>query len=296
MRRRTAAPACLSLLAVILAGCVSLSGLDDGSRDAGVPDAERRHDAETDSSRADRHREDAAPKDAAGDSEADVEADGGDDGGDHAVCPEFAVFCDGFETGDLSRWDITAIAPPTSIVVESTMAHSGKDALLASSTVNGDGGTNFGDLAYAEKQLYPMGSGVFALRVYVWLEEGQVALTDIVQLGTESGKGDTLGLGFDMNGGLDVLRQASVDETKFAATIPTSRWVCLEWIVSLGTSGSWSVYVDGTKAFSESTLTLDSTAPPYDDLRLGYLSTAGTAAQMMYFDDVVLAKQRIGCE
>jgi hypothetical protein len=79
-----------------------------------------------------------------------------------AECPPFAEFCDDFESGDLTKWSWTGVAPGATVVATETHAHSGKWGMLVAAPPTTDGGATAG-FEYAATS-----TGTVAIREWVY--------------------------------------------------------------------------------------------------------------------------------
>lgn len=87
--------------------------------------------------------------------------------------------------------------------------------------------------------------------------------------------------------------------------LPTNRWVCLEWQYRGDASNTFALFLDGNQLATTTALTATSdnpngNAPAYDAFRLGwevygYQYNPTPKVFDMYYDEVVLDYNRIGC-
>lgn len=206
-------------------------------------------------------------------------------------CPSFAIFCDGFESGNLSKW--TGTVTPAFEAVESTIVHTGHYAL--ESDVPMEGGNGAEGAVYL--QLAAPATGTFAVREYVFSTQpvnnymGTLFLTDSTNPNGEYGEviADDVGQWTfteeSATGGLH-------DHTGSIVSAG-GVWTCIELVLELGSGGSNNIelFIDRNSALT--TPFLDPN-PTYDNIAVG-VTRAVAAGFTDYVDDIVVANQRIGC-
>ena len=290
----------------LVAACTGLAGLREVPNpvDGGTSDArptEAAADRTVDARDVVSHEAADAPRDVRG----DVARDGA------TWCPPHALFCDDFETHDFSRWNRPSGFGAATLGIDSVEVYRGSYAAHASMTVDEQDGSFVGSQRYEQKYLPPLGSGTFAMRAYVYLAEPQADTTAFFALTHQAaGTPDSLVITIDCANqspadcggtqGIAVTKSAFVMDYHFVAStlLTPMAWVCFEFVVAIEGSGTGRVtlYQDNVPILDQTTVTLDPGDPPYDAFDLGYTSTPGTQAQDVYVDDLVLAKERVGCE
>ncbi len=230
------------------------------------------------------------------------------DAGADAACPSFATLCDDFELGDLRRWgEQNNVAPSALVVDDGGPPHRGLYGLSFTTTASVvDGAIVRSGAGVRSKPFTRVSSGTIALRFYVqaptvpsdgttlaWLTKGPgdeaeaILYTSFGKWGVESIAG-SLGVGAQSTGNV---------------TFATGRWLCVEWVVDVGTSGRQQLFIDGNPEPVVNT-NLDTIGDASAGLEYAsiYLNNQGAVTQQLYFDDVVVAVlptraegQRIGC-
>jgi hypothetical protein len=79
-----------------------------------------------------------------------------------ALCAESGVFCDGFESGDLSKWSGTAISTNCTVAASKMYAHTGSYGLLGDTS----GASSVADFAEAYVTFTPRTTGMLAVRIW----------------------------------------------------------------------------------------------------------------------------------
>jgi hypothetical protein len=218
------------------------------------------------------------------------------DGG--LACPSGAIFCDDFESGDVSRWDgLNPGGAGVTEQVDGTRPLHGNYALHATAARDApDGGVAVAGAVLGKQLPNPATTGTIAAREYVYLSalptgSGTVLLdfdgptfANLISASSSSGK-------FTVGGTLGG-HGSQVD-------VPVGRWFCLELVVDVrsDTTGRVQLYLDGAASpiVDASGTTLPANQS-YAILQAGLLRVDGTVAFDAWFDDVALAAQRVGCE
>ena len=206
------------------------------------------------------------------------------------------VFCDGFEGGVIDpHWTGGVSQTNGTVTVDNTRAYRGAWSLhIHNNALPAKGSA---DVELNEGQTFP--STHFFVRAYVYVPsafgttEGDIILTE---QGVSPFKGVTLGLinsTFQTDNSI-----ANVTKTS-TTTMPRDRWVCVEWEVTLGTSGATALQVDGQAATNLGGTQNLSITPAPSELGLALVSTAppssGVAARDVWFDEVMVNPTAIGC-
>lgn len=200
------------------------------------------------------------------------------------------LFCDGFESGDTSRWDAEDTGGAGSITVVSDTVYMGERALR----VQGDPGSGY---AGAWKSVFsPSGETDQWLRAYWYLpaadgfgaEVSSMAASgftyDIVVAANSTGSNFHTH-GWPVNSRVDITR-----------VVPADTWTCIELHVHFdSTAGTIALYFDD-ELVAEAT-GRDTTVPsalPVITAGFGWKST--TATNVVYVDEIVADTARIGCD
>jgi hypothetical protein len=216
------------------------------------------------------------------------------------LCPPGSIFCDDFETGDFSKWDnVSSATLPSLFEVTTAKAWRGTHAMHVSVVDSSDAGNvyNF----FVLKSFPAVSSGTIAFRAYVFASTTPT-YGGLLVLGHGITPAQTLVLGAANGAGCpvgttDCVGNALVGGNDFtdvsAVSFPSGRWVCLEWIAVIGTTGSVIAYTDGSPIVQS----MHDTSDPgggYTSLSVGLVGATG--GQELYYDDVAIAAERIGCE
>ncbi len=173
-----------------------------------------------------------------------------------------ALFTDGFEVGNLSRWQTVS-----GLTVQKTTRYAGLWAAESQSKKN--------SLSFASKTLPAPVSGIW-MRERVLLPKGKLGLTDMLRLRTAAG-GNLLALYHDPNGRVGVLNDTRGTARLSAATLAQNVWYEVKvHLVVNGSASTAEVFLNGTRLNDIST-----TAEAYGSTPVGQVvageSTAGRA-------------------
>ncbi len=205
------------------------------------------------------------------------------------ACPAFAMFCDGFESGDVSKWTGTVSA--ASETVETTPVHTGHYALDSRVPAQGGNGAEGGVFL----QLAAPATETLAIREYVYSVEpitnyvGTILLTDSINPNAEYGEvvaDDTGHWTFTEDSATGGLHDHTGSVTSVGGV-----WTCVELVVELGSDNTIELFVDGAPAL---TMPFLDPHPTYDNITVG-VARAIAAGSEDFTDDVVVANERIGC-
>jgi Big-like domain-containing protein/fibronectin type III domain protein/calcineurin-like phosphoesterase family protein len=179
-----------------------------------------------------------------------------------------AMFSDGFETGDMSKWTTS-----TGIGVQSTLVNDGNFAAEAVST---------GSASYAYKQLAQTWPALYySTRFYV-ANRGSSSVY-LLRFRTAT-KAAIAALYVSSTGKLGMRNDTTGVSTTSTASVSSGAWHTLEFYASPnGTSGQTSVWLDGTPV-AALTMTQSLGTAPIGYLQLGDTSTGKTFD--VAFDDV----------
>ena len=218
------------------------------------------------------------------------DAGGGDaGGGDVAVfplgeaCPTFAIFCDGFETGDVSAWTGNILTPGATLSADNDIVHTGRFALAADVPAISSGAFAALDESYSSTS-----TGMLAIRAWIYAPSsfgefsGPLILTDVGNVHQVLLSGDLSMLWTVSEGGVDHHSTMSV----VGAT-----WSCVELDYTFGTPATIDLYLDDANI--ESVSAVDGGAD-FDEVIVG-VARASAAGEDAVVDDVVIALQHIGC-
>jgi hypothetical protein len=216
-----------------------------------------------------------------------------------------AVLCEGWDSTIGPLWKVElASAVSSSITIDSAHVFRGTSALhLHTEAIPGGVYTQ---LDLAESATFPMDT--MYLRTYVYLPSASEPLgSDLLQLYQDNA--EPYGYAFltiDDGGHIGFADTVSTpSQTLASATaLPTDRWVCLEWAFTgatsdlAGASGTSDVWLDGV-AVPELHATMNVASwPPFHQLALADDDNAGARPNGtdVWFDELAIGPQRIGCE
>ncbi|GAC1588434.1 MAG: hypothetical protein NVS3B20_16300 [Polyangiales bacterium] len=233
-------------------------------------------------------------------------ADGGSlvDGASSASsCPKGAFFCDGFESGDDSRWSSKESYGvfPAVARVDVKNVYRGNYALHVAQDLKGMGPAETTSAGALIKDIPLVNTGgTFAARVFVYLPNSLSFNTHILWLSSPKGHLVTLVINDDNS---VVARAQSVTSKSSSSPIPIRKYACLEWVVTLGKFGHESIFIDGKSVVEFDGDTVgDSTS--LSQFKMGFPHVQGTTGREIFFDDVALASfndanvagARLGCD
>jgi len=226
------------------------------------------------------------------------------------TCPGFALFCDDFESGGLTRWSQVLTTNNGLARVDGALDGGGGPfrgayaMRLWAGTNPSVGGVVKASTANVNAYVPAMTTGAFVYRFYVYVPAVLVTDTSLAKLAHR----DPLSFPEDVNlkvvngGGVDRWRinvdNAVANDASFdsAAPVPIGRWTCLEWSLTIGHVGRLTLSADGATVIDVAEDTVGTMAAGYDDARVGISYSPGTVVQQVFVDDVALATQKIGCE
>jgi hypothetical protein len=205
------------------------------------------------------------------------------------------AFCDGFESGVIDAHWTDINQTNGTVTVDNTRAYRGSYSLHVHN--NALPAKANADVELLESGTFP--STHFFVRAYVYAPtafgntEGDFILAE---QSVAPYNGVALGLvntTFQTDNSI-----ANVTKTS-TTTMPRDQWVCLEWEVQLGSSGSTALSVNGAAATNLGGTQNLSINPAPDELALALATTApnsgGVPARDLWFDEVMVNPTAIGC-
>jgi hypothetical protein len=211
----------------------------------------------------------------------------GDTGGG---CPSFALFCDGFESGDLSKWTGEDLDGPQQVTTGARYTGMyGLDSDVGSASGNG-----------AEGDAYVAPGNVFAtgtLAIREWVYSPAQLINYVGTLEVTLGPPATASqyveiIANDVGAwSLSEFGSAGLHDHEGSIATQTATWTCVEVDIVLGSAPSASLYIDGVVS-TQGPMT--NTGDSYDTIAVG-VTRANAGGFEVYIDDVVIATQRIGC-
>jgi hypothetical protein len=208
------------------------------------------------------------------------------------ACPAFALFCDGFESGNLNAWSSTTLVAGGMLQVESTIVHTGHYALAAI----GPPSTQY--FARLNHSFPNQTTGILAVREWMYTPQPLVLFDQVLGVQGSANNNDYIDINGSANNTWLATEGDGPSSTVLAnhgstTPIPQSAWVCLELDVMLATTGSTlAVYAADQEVVTASLL---APSPGYNYHYTGNAAVPGSGATV-YFDDEVMATQHIGCQ
>jgi hypothetical protein len=209
---------------------------------------------------------------------------------DAMPCPANGFFCDGFETGDVSRWTSTYLSPMVTLDAENTNVHGGKFALDANVPAMATGGA----IAAVVDQFPPLSQGTFAVRAWIYLPQPLIHFDSVM---TMVQSGHVLTVDADDNSYWTFTEHTPTgnppDEHSTTLSV-TNAWTCIEVDYDFAKNGgaaTITLYIADKAAFAAPAA---DPAAEFGELRIG-ISRADAAGDHVIVDDVVLATQHVGC-
>jgi hypothetical protein len=216
----------------------------------------------------------------------------GDFAGTVPACPSFAFFCDGFESGDLSKWQGKQQGNANvSVGVDVNNVRTGTYSLDVVALSHGDGGeSNDGYAIYSIAS--PSVGTTLAMRIHAFMP----ATPSTAYIFNIRNRTDNLGVSAGIEGG-----SWNVQDTTFMNHVGTGifqggRWVCIELRldVDIGSSGYMQLLVDDQTVVAAAGPTLP--AGGLSEIDIGLIYSPGDITQNLFVDDVAFAHQPIGCD
>jgi hypothetical protein len=205
-----------------------------------------------------------------------------------AICPTGAIFCDDFESGDISHWSSSSIKQDAgSLAVQSTTSAHGTYALRALAN-----GAPLAD-KYAELEKdFPPTAPPFALRANVYFPQTLQHFDDVIALyETASGSTNAFAIGGDNNGSWVVAENESMAGDFVSDMVPTGagQWHCVELVIDA--AGMVTLYVDSHRLVGPWQRT---SAVSYSTLLIGVTRSVDSDF-VGYIDDVAIGPSRLYC-
>ncbi len=205
-----------------------------------------------------------------------------------ALCPAGAIFCDGFESGDVSKWSSANVRKDAGAVgVQSSIKLHGMFALRAV----GNGAPAPNDVyAEVEKDFTPTAPPL-ALRANVYLPQSLTNFNQIISLYELDSSTNAFAIGGDDNGSWEVSENESVAGDFVSDMVPTAsgNWHCIELVIDAG--GMVTFYVDNHKLAGPWQRTSNVT---YSQLLVGVTRSIDNNVTA-YIDDVAIGPSRLYC-
>ncbi|MGZ3440886.1 MAG: LamG-like jellyroll fold domain-containing protein [Polyangia bacterium] len=206
-----------------------------------------------------------------------------------AVCPTNAIFCDDFETGNLSKWTSSSVKQDAGTLgVQSTTKKHGSYALRA--LANGMPG---GDVYAEAERGFPPTAPPFALRANVYFPATLGHFDQLIAIyENPSGSINSFAIGGDGNNSIwEVSENESTAGDRLSDMVPTGagQWHCVELVIDA--AGMVDFYVDGHHLIGPFAR---ASAVTYSTLLVGVTRSVDTDFTA-YIDDVAIAPTRLYC-
>jgi hypothetical protein len=185
------------------------------------------------------------------------------------------------------------------LAVTQAMSRSGRQALEVRQTVSSPAPPR----AFARHLIPPIATGPLFLRVYLYLPAGSSVQSYAAMVKLERTGGSyatTLSARPGDRVQADILaRDGGYNESSVLGVLPRGRWVCLESELLLADAAGGGVqrtHVDGVLAVELGPGIDTIPGEPYDSFWIGLWLDAPEEGVIVYFDDLVVAGQRPGCD
>jgi hypothetical protein len=222
---------------------------------------------------------------------------------DFAVAPSLCAsagvaFCDGFEAATLdSHWNGNNQQGAASYARDTSRAYRGVGSLKLH--YDAVAANAIASAAVGETQTFPMSD--FFVRAFFYQPspaptQNQALLFAIQSVSPYS----QLSIEVDSSDELitynNIMSPSLYQQS--TTTLPTDRWVCVEWEVVATASGTTHVWIDGTEVTALHATQNLLASPPISLLQFGvsvYKPAVAVPAHDLWFDEVVVDGARVGC-
>lgn len=211
-------------------------------------------------------------------------------------CPSFATFCDDFESGNLVKWTSLLQTNSGKVSVVGTKAFGGKNALYAVAGPSTPVNNTYPTVGAGARVTVPVvTSGLLVVRARVFMPKFLGDETTFIKVFGKNGI-DDINVKIT-NGGLVKVDTDIPDagpELTGTKGPPIDKWFCIEWQATIAAAGHQRILVDGEEILAADEYNL--TSQGYDSVQVGFNAANGSVTQDIYFDDVIMATQPIGCD
>lgn len=208
------------------------------------------------------------------------------------LCEQPGVFCDGFESGDLSKWTGVAECSACTVAVNSMYVHSGAYGLDG----NTSGAASVSDTAAAYRTFTAQTSGFLAVRIW----GNPVAVADqnagVLELAAGSASLDhaiAISASDERVWQVEEIYDNENMQSSYASTVAAvqGQWVCFELDYTFGNPSQIQLFINDVIAVN---MPAADTTPTFGALFVG-AERATDSGAVDAIDDVVMASQHIGC-
>lgn len=210
------------------------------------------------------------------------------------ACPASATFCSGFETPSLPAGARFEANPSAALAFDATQSNSGRQSIVFRAVADG---------ADVREVVAPVPGDTFWVRLYVRTDRafGDGDRDSLFVASAVAGERDGAGDGVYFSERDGQLALDGSEPPTFAAgagspsgagpTLAAGAWHCIEGFFD-GPSGDAQLFAAGERLIDAP----GSRPLSYQTFRFGYLQSPGGAPRSVWFDDVIVASERIGCE
>jgi len=213
-----------------------------------------------------------------------------------SLCATAGVpFCDGFESATLAgHWAATTAVGGT-FSIDTSRAYRGQSSLHLHQNALAANASS--DVELDESQSFP--ASQLWMRAFVWLPSA-FAADDAELLFAEENASPYQGVLLGVQS-TSFHTDNTITGARKNSTTPMARdrWVCLEWTVAFGASGTTALTVDGVTANGLSGAQNLAPTPAIGQVGLSLIAqapaAAGIAARDVWIDELIVDTQPIGC-
>ena len=194
------------------------------------------------------------------------------------------LFCDDFESADLSRW---SEAPTGALELETTMSHRGRGALVVT--------TDGSQLAYIGTRIAPQTTG--SLHARAWFFVPSTVALNKIDIYNVNGSSDGVVFLVDMNELRAYSSPGGGAVVVSGMQAPRDQWFCIEYHIDISrTSGAVKLDLNGTTIGTQSAGIDTLPSDGYVSLTIGMTSVIAPQSPVtFYIDDVAAGTQPLGC-
>jgi hypothetical protein len=213
-----------------------------------------------------------------------------------SLCATAGVpFCDGFESPTLSSHWAAVVQSGGTVTVDTTRAYRGVSSLHLHQNALGSNGAS--DVEINESQSFP--AAQLWVRAFVYLP-GAFAADDADLVLAEQNTTPYGGILLGVQGTSLHTNNTLTGTRKTSTTVmPRDRWVCLEWTIQFGASGTTALTVDGVAANNLGGAQNLAPTPAIGQLGLSLIAQAppggSIAARDVWIDEVIVDTKAVGC-
>jgi hypothetical protein len=195
------------------------------------------------------------------------------------------VYCDDFEDAHLPGWLVGQ--SHGKLTIDQQHVYHGQSALHAheDQATNGASAFLLRGIAYPSPDIY--------VRVFLYAE---AALSTATAVRVQQSKGQQQSVDLQVSPTNFLVRDGKTGTTEpSTVTVPTGRWVCLEWRLHVAVDGYASVAVDGSGGWT-STMGDFTVTPAFDWLVVGLQAEGASSASDLWLDELAVSSAPIGCD